>query len=381
MYPSSVFISFSALAIAAGAMAKGVWITPHDSYSSTVGVLGCKVNTNRIAYWPDTVDCNNICVKLSYGGRSVHLLRIDQSTGAHDISYDAWAYLQTGKSAATDPITGGAVAMESEEVDASECADLIHTDGHKLPLSASNSMNFLSHCLLQQSDSWVANNYVLYNVLDPICSWGCDEECSVDLAASNKPTCPHDLGVPSPLTTAPVYNIQYGSGKTVVAGTGAAASPNETAEEDGDGDSDASQTTSSSSAQPTVSAGVFVSVSSQISADKGTPSSTQASATSRAATLGSTGVVQETRSSTLGVPTMTAQVTSSYTQSTASHNSTRAYTTLSKATVSSGQGTTASSSPASPSTVQTVSAGNASAKVPALALASVILICSILGAF
>lgn len=30
-----------------------VWATPHDSYSSSVGVLGCKVNTDRIAYWPN----------------------------------------------------------------------------------------------------------------------------------------------------------------------------------------------------------------------------------------------------------------------------------------------------------------------------------------
>src|SRR3569833_2656431 len=89
------------------AAATGVWTTPHDSYSSSVGVLGCKINTDRVAYWPGSVDCNNICVKLSYGGRSVHLLRIAQSGGAYDISYDAWNYLQTGKSATTDPITGG----------------------------------------------------------------------------------------------------------------------------------------------------------------------------------------------------------------------------------------------------------------------------------
>jgi hypothetical protein len=31
-------------------------------YSSSAGVLGCKVNTDRIAYWPMAVDCHNICV-------------------------------------------------------------------------------------------------------------------------------------------------------------------------------------------------------------------------------------------------------------------------------------------------------------------------------
>ena len=57
-----------------------VWATPHDSYSSSIGVLGCKVNTNRVAYWPGSVDCNNICVSLSYEDRSVNLLRVDQSS-------------------------------------------------------------------------------------------------------------------------------------------------------------------------------------------------------------------------------------------------------------------------------------------------------------
>jgi len=201
------------------AAATGVWTTPHDSYSSSVGVLGCKINTDRVAYWPGSVDCNNICVKLSYGGRSVHLLRIDQSGGAYDISYDAWNYLQTGKSATTDPITGGTVAMDYEEVDASECADLILTPGSKLPLSASNSINFLSSCLAQPN-SWVAKNYVLYNICDAICTLGFDEECELNLAVSNQPSCKHTLGLTSKLTSAPVYNIQYDSGKTVMAGTG-----------------------------------------------------------------------------------------------------------------------------------------------------------------
>lgn len=31
-------------------------ITPHDMYSSSVGVLGCKIDTNRVAYWPQSVD-------------------------------------------------------------------------------------------------------------------------------------------------------------------------------------------------------------------------------------------------------------------------------------------------------------------------------------
>lgn len=195
--------------------------TPHDSYSSSVGVLGCKINTNRVAYWPDSVDCNNICVQLSYEGRSVNLLRIDQSGGAHDVSYDAWNYLYTGYSAKDKPVYGGAVSMQYQNVDASSCAPLINTDGNKLPLSAANSMDFLASCLAQP-DSWIAQNYVLYNILDPVCTWGYDETCTLNWPTANQPTCPHTLGDPVDLTSDPVYNIQYGTGKSVLASSGPA---------------------------------------------------------------------------------------------------------------------------------------------------------------
>ncbi|KAI0865696.1 hypothetical protein F4860DRAFT_460082 [Xylaria cubensis] len=196
-----------------------VWATPHDSYSSSVGVLGCKINTNRVAYWPGSVDCNNICLSLSYESRSVKLLRIDSSQGAYDVSYDAWNYLITGSSATKKPTAGGAVAMEFKYLNPSECSDLIHTDKSKLPLSASNSINYLASCL-SQPDSWVAKNYVLYNIQDAICSWGHDEKCNLDWPNANQPTCSHTLGDPVALTTDPVYNIRYPSGEEVLASTG-----------------------------------------------------------------------------------------------------------------------------------------------------------------
>ncbi|KAI0003437.1 hypothetical protein F4779DRAFT_108723 [Xylariaceae sp. FL0662B] len=201
-----------------------VWATPHDSYSSSVGVLGCKVNTNRVAYWPGSVDCNNICISLSYGGRSVSLLRVDQSQGAYDVSYDAWNYLYTGYSATEKPTAGGPIAMEFKNVDAESCSNLIHTDGGKLPLSAANSMNFLASCL-SQAGSWVAENYVLYNILDSICSWGHDEECVLDWPNANQASCPSSLGDPVTLTSAPVYNIKYPSGETVLASSGEVVEP------------------------------------------------------------------------------------------------------------------------------------------------------------
>lgn len=198
------------------AAATSVGVTPHDQYSSSVGVLGCYINTNRVAYWPEAIDCNNICVTVSYAGRSVNLLRIDQSGGAHDISYDAWNYLYTGFSATEKPTAGGSLSMTYVTQPAAACADLIYTTGGKLPLSGANSMNYLSSCLNQPS-SWVAQNYVLYNILNPTCTYGYDEVCTLDWPAQNQATCPHQLGVPAILTSKPVYNILYPTGQVVVA--------------------------------------------------------------------------------------------------------------------------------------------------------------------
>ena len=217
------FTFVSSLLAATGAYAaKGtIWATPHESYSSSIGVLGCKVDTNRIAYWPNSVDCNNICVKLKYEGRELTLLRIDQSEGAHDISYSAWNYLYTGYWATEKPAVGGPLPMEYEDVDPSQCADIIKTKGHKLPLSASNSMNFLASCLA--TDTWVGKNYQLYNILDPICSWGHNEKCDLDWPNNNQASCPHQLGTPAVLTDTPVYNVQYMTGKLVLASSGQVA--------------------------------------------------------------------------------------------------------------------------------------------------------------
>ena len=205
-----------------------VGATPHDSYSSSVGVLGCKIDTNRVAYWPSAVDCDEICISLSYADRSVYLLKIDQSAGAHDISYDAWNYLYTGHSATDKPTAGGAVSMTYRNVDASKCSSLINTKGGKLPLSAANSMNFLASCLAKNT-SWVANHYELLNIADPICTLGIDETCSIDWPAFNQPTCPHTLGSNPPLKDDPVYNIRYPTGQKVLAGAAPGTGPAEDA--------------------------------------------------------------------------------------------------------------------------------------------------------
>ncbi|KAF5245250.1 hypothetical protein FAUST_1905 [Fusarium austroamericanum] len=188
-------------------------VTPHDMYSSSIGVLGCKINTNRVAYWPGSVDCNNICVKVSNEGRSVYLLKIDSSGGAHDISYDAWNYLGFGKSATKDPQMGGGINMDYEYVHASKCKDLL--DDGKLPLAAANSMNYVASCL-SEPKSWVAQNYELYNINDPVCKHGVDEKCHLNLAVSNQPECPSGLGSVKDLKLK-VENIMYGTGEKAVA--------------------------------------------------------------------------------------------------------------------------------------------------------------------
>ncbi|KAH6879773.1 hypothetical protein B0T10DRAFT_412725 [Thelonectria olida] len=184
-------------------------MTPHDQYSSSIGTLGCKIDTNRVAYWPGSVGCDNICIKVSHAGRSVFLLKIDQSGGAYDISYDAWNYLLCGRSATEDPQEGGGVAMEYQEVHASKCAHLM--DDGKLPLSAANSMNYVAACI-SEPNSWVAQNYQLYNILDPVCKWGVNEKCTVDLTFSNQPSCPSGLGAIDKLDLT-VTNVLYGSGE------------------------------------------------------------------------------------------------------------------------------------------------------------------------
>ncbi|KAF5969990.1 hypothetical protein FBULB1_9899 [Fusarium bulbicola] len=215
--PTNTILAAAVTLVSASSLRRGVVgsasITPHEQYSSSIGVLGCKINTNSVAYWPGSVDCNSICVKVSYQSRSVYLLKIDSSGTAYDISYDAWNYLTFGKSASDDPQEGGGIAMEYEFVHASECTDIL--DNGKLPLSASTSMGYVASCL-SEPNSWVAQNYELFNINDPICKYGVDEKCYLNLAISNQPECPSGLGVGGELNLT-VQDIQYGPSETVPA--------------------------------------------------------------------------------------------------------------------------------------------------------------------
>ncbi|KAK1773348.1 hypothetical protein QBC45DRAFT_437708 [Copromyces sp. CBS 386.78] len=186
--------------------------TPHDQYSSSVGVLGCKIDINRVAYWPSSVDCDQICVEVTANGRSVTLLKIDQSGGAYDISFDAWNYLKTGYPAVKDHISpGGGFAADYNFVPAENCRHLIKTASGKLPFTAANSMNFISSCTAGRN-SWVGNNHELWNVLDSVCNHGFNELCTLAPGA-NQATCEHPLGSNDVLTGQDVLNILYPSGE------------------------------------------------------------------------------------------------------------------------------------------------------------------------
>ena len=106
--------------------------------------------------------------------------------------------------------------MDIENVPADNCRHLLRGgSGSGLAFSGPNSMNFISSCVTGQPGSWVAGNYQLFNIKDSGCHCGWDEACSLNLAVSNQPACPHQLGTSGPLLPDTVFNIQYGTGASV----------------------------------------------------------------------------------------------------------------------------------------------------------------------
>ncbi|KAF4506468.1 hypothetical protein G6O67_006550 [Ophiocordyceps sinensis] len=154
-------------------------VTPHVQYSSSVGALGCMINITRVAYWPGSPGCNDICMKLTSEktGRSLHLLRVDTSGGAtRDISYDAWNDL-TGMTA------GGKEPMTWEWADMSACSDLLR--GGKMPIAYPSGVGWASGCLAKadqegSSPNWLSQNYALFEYADMQCKGGTGAACTFD---------------------------------------------------------------------------------------------------------------------------------------------------------------------------------------------------------
>ena len=111
---------------------------------------------------------------------------------------------------------GGGIAATYKNVDMSQCQDLITSPDKKLPLMAANSMNLIASCVAQPT-SYIAKNSGLWNIATSQCTYGEVEECTLNMAVSNQPSCPHQLGLQTPLTDMPVFNLQYGTGKEVLA--------------------------------------------------------------------------------------------------------------------------------------------------------------------
>ncbi|KAI7784324.1 hypothetical protein LA080_010107 [Diaporthe eres] len=190
-----VITAFAAHA-AALSPSGSVRVTPHDSYSSSIGVHGCKVDVNRMAYWPDWPDCSGMCIKLTFGSRSRTVLHLDVSGGAHDISFDTYQYLAYGTSATAspaflNPASDGALEFDYEIVEMSQCADIITSDTGKLSFMAL-SPNQVNKCVGEGSN-WVAQNYELRNINDPQCQRGVDEVCTFD-ATTGTAKCPTAVG-------------------------------------------------------------------------------------------------------------------------------------------------------------------------------------------
>lgn len=189
------------------ASAESISVTPHEQFSSSVGVLGCLIDTNRVAYFPNFPSCEKPCLRLKdkEHGREVTVLHIDSSEGAHDISYDAWNYLSTGSSAKDDPTQGAGIEVESEQLslDDEECKALLKETDGKIPVMA-------------KSPQWgmeCPDAVEFRNIGTSTCTTGKDEVCKIN---GNMVDCPSgDAAGVAQLDGMTVQNIEYGTGKVV----------------------------------------------------------------------------------------------------------------------------------------------------------------------
>lgn len=175
--------------------------TAHVQYASSIGVLGCKgVDLSRIAFFPGTPGCDDFCVRVTYEGRSLNLLRVDSSgsapspdnSGTFDMSCQAYDYLVHGTDNKNSCKTGDRTPMSYETVDPRECKHLLQ-DG-VLPISAP-SPNYFVECANSPTFKDGGLKLALFNINDSRCEHGIDEECS--WSGVGDPKCPSGLGTGS----------------------------------------------------------------------------------------------------------------------------------------------------------------------------------------
>ena len=160
----------------------------HVEYSSSMGVIGCLVDTNRIAYFPMTPPCSNPCIKLTApNGNTINVLHIDQSGGSYDISMDAYKTLKYGSGwksinalpeAKWDGVTYEYVTMD-------QCASILPNG--TLPVIA-KSPNKYVECAASEPQSFWATNTQFYDIDDTRCLRGVMQTCEM-VPPNNTPTC------------------------------------------------------------------------------------------------------------------------------------------------------------------------------------------------
>jgi hypothetical protein len=163
-------------------------LNSHVQYSSSMGVLGCMINTNRIAYWPLTPPCDNPCVKLTApNGNTINVLHIDTSGGSYDISMDAYKTLKYGPGWRTINTLPEAMwdGVKYEYVPIDQCADILHNG--KLPVMAKSPNKHLE-CKASSPASIWATGVELYDIDDTQCLRGVMQTCQI-LPGDNNPKC------------------------------------------------------------------------------------------------------------------------------------------------------------------------------------------------
>lgn len=158
---------------------SSVALDSHVQYSSSLGVIGCLIDTNRVAYWPSAPPCDNPCVKLTApNGNTITVLHIDQSGGSYDISMDAYKTIKHGSNwrSINNASEAKWPGVTWEYVNMSECAGIIPSGN--LPVIAKSPNKYIS-CVASAPQSFWATHTTFYDIDDQRCLRGVMQTCQV----------------------------------------------------------------------------------------------------------------------------------------------------------------------------------------------------------
>jgi hypothetical protein len=168
-------------------------LRPHVEYDSSMGVIGCLINTNRIAYWPLPPPCDNPCVKLTApNGNTINVLHIDKSTSSYDISMDAFKTLKYGADwrSVNTQVESEWEGVQYEYVSMDQCAGIL-PDG-TLPLIAKSTQSY-DNCVKSEPQSFWAKNSQFWDVDDGRCLRGKLQKCEL-VPGNTVPQCADGAG-------------------------------------------------------------------------------------------------------------------------------------------------------------------------------------------